>query len=168
MARRARVQRGERFDLRADFRRGVQKQPALAVGTERDAFLRSRHYIGATRARLAAVAAAAVPLREAATGGGTQHPDAHGRPPVRAENLYAGFPVVAEVVLVGIDLGVHLYFHEPWGFPNHRRYLVVNQRGKCSTGDSHKTLPQRSMTIQGAFGSNVPLAEETPHEKYDR
>src|SRR5262249_45972359 len=77
MPRFARMQPREALDLRADLRRGVEQQPARTVGAHGDALLRARHDVAAARARLAAVRAAAVPLRESTSGGGTEHPDLH-------------------------------------------------------------------------------------------
>jgi hypothetical protein len=37
----------------------------------------------------------------------------------RAEDLEAGFPVFAGIVLVGIDFGIHLHFDKRRCFPSH-------------------------------------------------
>jgi hypothetical protein len=40
------------------------------------------------------------------------------------EVLDAGVPVAAEIVLVGVDLGIHLHFYEFRSFPSHLWLLV--------------------------------------------
>ncbi len=60
-----------------DIGRTVDEQPAFAVGADRKARLRAPRLCAGARGRT--VRARAVPLRHAATGGGTEHADDHAR-----------------------------------------------------------------------------------------
>ena len=71
----ARVQVGARRELLADVGRGVDEEPALAVGRHRDRRLGARGRPAGAGG--AAAVAGAVPLREAAAGGGPEDADAH-------------------------------------------------------------------------------------------
>ena len=146
MARRARVQRRERLDLRADLRRDVEQEPRLAVAAHRERVLRAGARAHRARARAATVRAAAVPLREAAARRRAQDanhhvvPHKHDSPSATTEGLprlsasqsleaVVLFPT--EIVLIRVDLGVHLDFHEVRGFPHHDRHLPC--RGAART-----------------------------------
>src|SRR5215471_10202415 len=52
------------------------------------------------------------------------------------EDLDAGVPVAPEIVLVGIDFGIHLHFDKLWSFPSHLRLLVSKrpQPWTCLSG----------------------------------
>src|SRR5439155_10066364 len=75
------MKRRKALDLCSDLRRGVQENPAPAVGADRHRFLASR--LGGERALTdpAAVRTATVPLREPAPGRRAQYPDQHESPP---------------------------------------------------------------------------------------
>ena len=77
----ARVKTGEALDLVTDLRRGIQQEPALAVGADGHAFLGAGGGHDETRADAPAVRAATVPLGKATARRGAQHSDAHDRPP---------------------------------------------------------------------------------------
>jgi hypothetical protein len=120
----------------------ISGEPGPAVGAHRHGFLSPRLRLNGPRAEAATVRAAAVPLREAAAGRRAQDPDEHSRSPReatapgpargrtgavpcrldgRALEAVVLFPV--EVVLVGVDLGVHLDLDEIRCFPGHIIHL---------------------------------------------
>src|SRR5207249_6532305 len=74
-------QRREGLDLGRQVRRGVEQEPAPAVGTDGGAALRPRPGPRGLGPSQAAVDAATVPLRETATGRGAQQTYAHARIP---------------------------------------------------------------------------------------
>ena len=107
----ARMQGWERVDLLADVGRGVQENPALVIGGDCDALLRTGARWNRSRADTPAVRASAIPLREPAAGGGAEDANAHGAP-----RRLAGLALVA----AGGQLRVHLDFGEARGLPDHR------------------------------------------------
>jgi hypothetical protein len=62
VARAAWMQAIETFDLRADLGRGIQQEPMLVVGTDRDRLLGARARLQGAAAYATAIRAAAVPL----------------------------------------------------------------------------------------------------------
>ncbi|MDT4841724.1 hypothetical protein FQZ97_755940 [compost metagenome] len=74
-----RLQGREGFELGADVRRGIAQDPVDAVVAEGDRRLGARPCAEGAGTDAAAVAAVAVPLREATAGGGAENLDAHGR-----------------------------------------------------------------------------------------
>src|SRR5262249_53357255 len=137
MTRRARVQRREALDLATDLGRGGQQEPPGTVGADGHALLGSCDDIARLLAHAATVRAAAVPLRRSTSRCRTQYSDAHGSPkkiaalpigqwPLRRAAQSSGCPPLervrvfpVEIVLIGVDLGVHLDLYEGGRFPRH-------------------------------------------------
>src|SRR5262245_29313633 len=116
------------FDLRANLRRRVDQEPGLAVGADGDRLLRARPRAAARPATFTAIEAAAVPLREATTRGGTENAYlqtaeplvAVGRTVVRlALDDRIPWIAIGEIALVATDFRAHVDFNEGRGFPLH-------------------------------------------------
>lgn len=80
----SRLQRRLGADLAQDIGRGVEQNPVDAIGADRDRGLGTRQGPHAAIAHTGAIAAVAVPLREAATGCRTENEYFH------APSLHAG------------------------------------------------------------------------------
>ena len=72
-----RLKLGVVADLGQDVGRGIDQQPVAAVGRDRDRRLGARCGADAATAQPVALRAVAVPLRKAAPGRRSEHPDAH-------------------------------------------------------------------------------------------
>src|SRR5262245_39225727 len=77
VAGRAGMQALEAFDLLPDLGGAVEEEPARSVGAHRHRLLGAGRRLQRAVTEAATVGASAIPLREAASGGGAQDTDAH-------------------------------------------------------------------------------------------
>src|SRR6185312_11607995 len=133
----ARPQGREALDLRPHLGRDVQQEPGGAVGADRHGLLRAGHDAAPRAPRLTAVLAAAVPLRHAAAGRGSEDADLHERGTRRLAPGAVGrrsaiglgrldggihrIPI-GEVTAVAADFGAHVDFDERRSLPAHGGY----------------------------------------------
>ena len=141
------MQRGRRFNLDAEVRRGVQQKPVFAVTADGNLGLCSWFPLKCAGTNRSAIRAGTIPLRKAASGCGAQNLNPHA-PLKRGADI-------------GIDFAAQADFIELRGCPVHGQFLIL-QVNHIATGTRCATERNDVAVVQLAWKIRIRVCKPCP------